>query len=101
MSETTAVHLSTSARLVAEALAEAEQSTVRVLADAARVSKSTVAKTLAVLEHSGAAIRTVREDDGVRDADLWAPGPTLGALLSTDAAGAPGYGHAERLATAT
>lgn len=101
MSETTVVHLSTSARLVAEALAEDKQSTVRTLADAARVSKSTVAKTLAALERSDAAIRTVREDDGVRDADLWSPGPTLGALLFTAAAGAPRYGHAETLATAT
>lgn len=100
MSETAAIHLSTSARLVAEALAKAEQSTVTALANAARVSKSTVAKTLVVLERSGAAIRTVREDDGVREADQWSPGPALRAVLFTTAAAASGYGHAEALRTA-
>ena len=93
MPETAPVHLSNSARLVASALAESEQSTVTALANAARVSKSTVAKTLALLERSGAAIRTVREDDGIREADLWSPSRALGALLVPAAAGAPDYGH--------
>jgi DNA-binding MarR family transcriptional regulator len=101
MPETPAVHLSTSARLVAEELAEAEQSTVTALANAARVSKSTVAKALAVLERSGAAVRTVREDDGVREADLWSPGPVLRAMLFTTAAAASDCDHAEASATAT
>lgn len=101
MTETTGVHLSASARLVAEALGEVKECTVRALADSARVSKSSVAKTLALLERSGAAIRTVREDCGVREADLWSPGPSLGALLFTAVADAPGYGHAEMLAAAT
>lgn len=95
MPETTAVHLSASARLVAEALGEAKDCTVRALADSVRASKSSVAKTLAMLERSGAAIRTVREDGGVREADLWSPGPALGALLFTADADAPAYGHAE------
>jgi len=101
MPETAPVHLSNSARLVASALAESEQSTVTALANAARVSKSTVAKTLALLECSGAAIRTVREDDGIREADLWSPGRALGALLVPAAAGAPDYVHTEMLAPAT
>ena len=70
MSEKVVVHLSAYARLVAEALSKAEQSTVVALTDEAGVSKSTVAKTLALLERADAAIRTVREDDGVREADL-------------------------------
>lgn len=101
MPETAATHLSASARLVAEALAEAEQSTVTALANAAMVSKSTVAKTLAMLERSDAAIRTVREDNGVREADQWSPSPALRAVLLSTAAAASGSGHAEALATAT
>ena len=101
MSETTAVHLSVSARLVAEALGEAKECTVRALSESLRVSKSSVAKTLALLERSNAAIRTVREDGGVREADLWSPGPALGALLFPAGADAPGYGHAETSAAVT
>lgn len=52
MSETSAVHLSASARLVAGALAQVERTTVVTLANAAVVSKSTVAKSPAVLERS-------------------------------------------------
>ena len=101
MSETATVHLSASARLVVKALSEGEQSTVMALANAAGVSKSTVAKTLVLLERSGAAIRTVREEEGIREADLWSPSPALGALLVQAVAGATGYSHADRLVAAT
>lgn len=93
MSETV-VHLSTSARLVAGALAEAGQVTVVELTALASVSKSTVAKTLAQLEHAGAACRTVREADGIREADLWSPGPGLSGLLF-GTTGDDGRGEAE------
>jgi hypothetical protein len=96
MTETKTVNLSASARLVAGALAEAHETTVVVLTETAGVSKSTVAKTLALLERAGAARRTVRESDGVREADLWSPGPGLGALLFTVAADGS-YAHAETL----
>lgn len=89
MSET-AIHLSASARLVAGALAEASEVTVVELTALAAVSKSTVAKTLTVLERAGAACRKVREADGIREADLWSPGPGLGELLFGVAAGDSG-----------
>ncbi|WP_194904496.1 MarR family transcriptional regulator [Catenulispora rubra] len=73
--------LTAAARLVAGALAEVHEVTVVELHESAGVSKSTVAKTLVQLERAGAACRTVRETGGVRDADLWSPGPGLGALL--------------------
>lgn len=96
MTETKPVSLSASARLVAGALAEAHETTVLVLTETAGVSKSTVAKTLTLLERAGAARRTVRESDGVREADLWSPGPGLGALLFGATAGG-GHGHVETL----
>lgn len=96
MTETKTVNLSASARLVAGALAEAHETTVLVLTETAGVSKSTVAKTLALLERAGAARRTVRESDGVREADLWSPGPGLGALLFTVTADGS-YAHAGTL----
>jgi DNA-binding MarR family transcriptional regulator len=74
--------MSASARLVAGALAEVVETTVVALADAAAVSKSTVAKTLSLLEDSGAAKRTVRETDGIREADLWSATPALAPLLA-------------------
>ena len=67
--------------MVAGALAEVHEVTVVTLHESAGVSKSTVAKTLVQLERAGAACRTVRETGGVRDADLWSPGPGLSALL--------------------
>jgi len=96
MTETKTVKLSVSARLVAGALAEAHETTVLALTQSAGVSKSTVAKTLTLLERADAARRTVRESDGVREADLWSPGPGLGPLLFTGAADS-GYGHAGML----
>src|SRR5260221_377898 len=101
MSDAATVSLSASARLVAGALAETEHITVVALTAAVGVSKSTVAKTLTLLERAGAAIRTVREDDGVREADLWSPGPALGVLLFATVMEHPGYGHAAALATST
>jgi hypothetical protein len=101
MSDAATVSLSASARLVAGALAETEQITVVALGAAAGVSKSTVAKTLTLLERSGAAIRTVREGDGVREADLWSPGAALGSLLFTTAVKHSGYGHAAALSAST
>ena len=101
MPEMIVVHLSAYARLVAEALSKAEQSTVVALTDEVGVSKTTVAKTLALLERADAAIRTGREDGGVREADLWSPGPALGALLFTADAEASGDGHVEASAGAT
>jgi len=85
MPDSAVPHLSAAARLVAGALAEVHETTVVVLADAAGVSKSTVAKTLSLLEDSGAATRIVRETDGIREADLWSPTSALASLL----AGAP------------
>ena len=90
----TVVHLSASARLVAGVLAEAREVTVIELTALAAVSKSTVAKTLAVLERAEAACRTVREADGIREADLWSPGPGLGELLSSSGADS-GCGEAQ------
>lgn len=90
------VHLSASARLVAGALAEAREVTVVELTALAAVSKSTVAKTLTLLERAGAACRTVQEADGIREADLWSPAPGLGRLLFSTAADG-GYGNAESL----
>lgn len=85
MSDCVAPHLSASARLVAGALAEVNEATVVALTDAAGVSKSTVAKTLSLLECCGAAKRTVRESDGIREADLWSPTSALASLLAVSA----------------
>jgi DNA-binding MarR family transcriptional regulator len=85
--------LTATQRRVAAALAEVHDATVIAITGLADVSKSSVAKTLALLEQSGAAIRTVREDDGIREADLWSPGPALGALLFTAGPEAPGFCH--------
>jgi len=52
-------------------LAEVHQATASELNALAGVSKSSVAKTLGMLEEQKAAIRTVREQDGFREADLW------------------------------
>lgn len=82
MADSAVPHMSASARLVAGALAEVHETTVVVLADAAGVSKSTVAKTLSLLEDSGAATRIVREADGIREADLWSPTSALASLLA-------------------
>jgi len=72
-------------RRVAAALAEVHQATASELKALAGVGKSSAAMTLVMLEEQKAAIRTVREHDGVREANLWSPGPTLAALLSGDA----------------
>lgn len=90
------IHLSASARQVAGALAEVHQATVVELAASAGVSKSTVAKTLTALERAGAAQRMVREtEDGIREADLWSPGPGLSALLFSTAAAEDGCNDAD------
>jgi hypothetical protein len=68
-------------RRVAAALAEVQHATAAELTALVDVSKSSVAKTLTLLEPTGAAIRTIREQDGFRQADLWSPGPALGSLL--------------------
>ncbi|WP_194891966.1 MarR family transcriptional regulator [Catenulispora pinisilvae] len=98
--------LTAAQRRVAGALAEVHDATVIEVTALVDVSKSSVAKALTLLERTNAAIRTVREEDGVRDADLWSPGPALGALLFTasseprgldrgDAPGEPGEGVAD------
>ena len=79
-------------RRVAAALAEVHHATASELNALARVSKSSTSKTLGMLEEQKAAIRTVRGQDGFREADLWSPGPALGALLSGDAT-ASSAGH--------
>lgn len=76
--------LTSAQRRVAVALAEVHQATASELNRLAGVSKSSTAKTLGMLEEKEAAIRTVREHDGFREADLWSPGPALGALVSGD-----------------
>lgn len=73
--------LTASQRHVAAALAEVHDAKVIDIVALVDVSKSSVAKALTLLERAGAAIRTVREEDGVREADLWSPGPALGSLL--------------------
>lgn len=73
--------LTAAQRRVAAALAKVHDATVIDITALVDVSKSSVAKALTLLERAGAASRTVREEDGVREADLWSPGPVLGRLL--------------------
>ncbi|MEY9859765.1 hypothetical protein ABH935_005398 [Catenulispora sp. GAS73] len=68
-------------RRVAAALAEVQYATAAELTAHVGVSKSSVAKTLTLLESTGAAIRTIREQHGFREADQWSPGPALSSLL--------------------
>lgn len=83
--DTTVATLTPAQRQVAAVLAEMHEATAAEINALALVSKSSAAKTLALLETSGAAIRTIREHDGYREADLWSPGPALAALLSAGA----------------
>lgn len=79
------IQLSPAARSVVVALAEVDTITVVALASATGAGKSTVAKALTVLERAGFAHRTVRETDGVREADWWSPTAALGEFLSSAA----------------
>ena len=92
--------LSAAQRLIAAALVENPDATVKVLAEATRTSKSTVAKTLLKLEQAGAARRTLHETGDARLADTWAPTVLTGELLVAAAAEEPGYGHAAAVLSA-
>ena len=92
--------LSPAQRLVAGALTEIPDATVKALAAASGTSKSTVAKTLLKLELAGAARRTLYEAGDTRFADTWSPTVLTGAILVAAAAEEPGYGHAVALLSA-
>lgn len=79
------IQLSPAARSVAGALTEVDTITVVALAATTGAGKSTVAKALTLLERSRLAHRTVRETDGIREADLWSPTTVLGDFLSSAA----------------
>lgn len=77
--------LSPAQRQVAGVLAEIHDATIIEITAAAGVSKSTVAKTLTVLETAAAARRTVHTDGEIRMADTWSPTPLTGVVLMTTA----------------
>lgn len=94
--------LSPAQRQVAGVLAEVHGATIVEITAVVGVSKSTVAKTLTLLEAAGAAQRTVHTDGEIRMADTWSPTPLTGTVLIAAASGdRPGYGHAEKLLTLT
>src|ERR1051326_4162647 len=102
MSDTEALKLSPAQRQVAGILAEVQGATIVEITAVAGVSKSTVTKTLTVLEAAGAAARTIHTDGDIRLADTWSPTElTRQALMTVAAADGPGYGHAEKLLAAT
>jgi hypothetical protein len=100
MSEAEPLKLSPAQRQVAGVLAEVHDATIVEITAVAGVSKSTVTKTLTMLEAAGAAERTIHTDGDVRLADTWSPTALTGhALMATSTADGPGYGHAEKLLT--